>query len=505
MSKARDLSNFISDATVDATEIADLAVTHAKLHTDMNLSSKTLTFAANQISGNAIDGGVISNFASTGIDDNASATAVTILSDGKVGIGYTSPNEKLHVNGNIEASAGFKLAGHPVLTYDGFDGGYATRLGSTGTSTLDATQIFAGGSVQATFKSGNVGIGTTNPGQKFKVYIDNSNHLEYGYRDGLTIDRLSDENMDDASASVPADRYWPQGNLKLTDGNVFNSDSNGPGLSFYKHRDNTGNQYVQAFIGSRGVFGSNNTDLRFYVNSANAANLLPTSPQMLISGANGYVGIGTTSPSVNLEVSDSGNSFILVKNTSSGSGLYIKADTGGDAELQTAGGNNTLVMRTSGHERMRITSDGVVSMPHQCNVSAYPSATTVTISQNSTWQFLQFNSTRWDNNSDYNTSNSRFTAPVTGKYLFGINLQLESCSGIIWTYIVPIINGNASGTSGNNMADFTPPNGTYFNHAATWMLTLSANDYVDLKTIGSGGSFNLKGNTESSYYITLMA
>jgi len=90
MSKARNLSDFISDATIDSTEIADLSVTHAKLHTDMNLSSKTLTFAANQISGNSVDGGVISNFASTGIDDNASATAVTILSDGKVGIGDSS-------------------------------------------------------------------------------------------------------------------------------------------------------------------------------------------------------------------------------------------------------------------------------------------------------------------------------------------------------------------------------------------------------------------------------
>jgi hypothetical protein len=98
MSKARNLSDFISDATIDSTEIADLSVTHAKLHTDMNLSSKTLTFAANQISGNSVDGGVISNFASTGIDDNASATAVTILSDGKVGIGTDSPAHRFHIN-----------------------------------------------------------------------------------------------------------------------------------------------------------------------------------------------------------------------------------------------------------------------------------------------------------------------------------------------------------------------------------------------------------------------
>ena len=91
MSKARNLSDFISDATVDSTEIADLSVTHAKLHTDMNLSSKTLTFAANQISGNSVDGGVISNFASTGIDDNANSTAVTIDSSGNLLVGTTTP------------------------------------------------------------------------------------------------------------------------------------------------------------------------------------------------------------------------------------------------------------------------------------------------------------------------------------------------------------------------------------------------------------------------------
>ena len=104
---------------------------------------------------------------------------LAILGDsgyGNVGIGYTSPNEKLHVNGYIEASSGFKLASHPVLIYDGFDGGYATQLGSTGTSTLDATQIFAGGSLQATFKGGKVGIGTSLPNSPLEVSNGTENH-----------------------------------------------------------------------------------------------------------------------------------------------------------------------------------------------------------------------------------------------------------------------------------------------------------------------------------------
>ena len=157
MSKARDLSNFISDATVDATEIADLAVTHAKLHTDMNLSSKTLTFAANQISGNSVDGGVISNFASTGIDDNASATAVTILSDGKVGIGTNIPTTKLHVDG---AGSQPELRVSQNSTY--FTDYGVNHIDVNGPNDL---RFLMGGSERARFKSGgDVSIGSDHSG-----------------------------------------------------------------------------------------------------------------------------------------------------------------------------------------------------------------------------------------------------------------------------------------------------------------------------------------------------
>ena len=99
MSKARNLSDFISDPAIDSTELGDgsvtaaklgdQAVTPAKLHNTMDLSGKTVTLPTDGISGNSIHGGVISAFASTGIDDNASGTAVTINSSGNVGIGAT--------------------------------------------------------------------------------------------------------------------------------------------------------------------------------------------------------------------------------------------------------------------------------------------------------------------------------------------------------------------------------------------------------------------------------
>ena len=174
-SKARDLSNFISVATIDASEIAsgaittdkiaDVAVTHAKLHTDMNLSGKSLTFAADQISGNAIDGGVISNFTSTGIDDNATSTAVTILSNGNVGVGTASPvsakSEKtLQVLGNIKVgsvdgrgllSLGDTASGNVnVGIWRGAPGAYAGTGNSLNLGGYDAIAFTVGNSEIAT-------------------------------------------------------------------------------------------------------------------------------------------------------------------------------------------------------------------------------------------------------------------------------------------------------------------------------------------------------------------
>ena len=60
-----------TDGTVGASQLAST----------IDLSSKTVTFADNQISGNKVDGGTISNFTSTGIDDNATSTALTLDSD----------------------------------------------------------------------------------------------------------------------------------------------------------------------------------------------------------------------------------------------------------------------------------------------------------------------------------------------------------------------------------------------------------------------------------------
>ena len=71
----------IGDA-VDIGTPSDNTVGDAQLKAALDLSSKTLTFANDQISGDVINGGTISSFASTGIDDNATSTALTVTDSG---------------------------------------------------------------------------------------------------------------------------------------------------------------------------------------------------------------------------------------------------------------------------------------------------------------------------------------------------------------------------------------------------------------------------------------
>lgn len=80
----------IKDNTVSGNVTVEAAET-------LDVSAGTLTLAADQISGDAIEGGTISNFASTGIDDNADALAMTIDSSEQVGIGTLSPKGKVHI------------------------------------------------------------------------------------------------------------------------------------------------------------------------------------------------------------------------------------------------------------------------------------------------------------------------------------------------------------------------------------------------------------------------
>jgi hypothetical protein len=318
MSKARNLSDFISDATIDSTEIADLSVTHAKLHTDMNLSSKTLTFAANQISGNSVDGGVISNFTSTGIDDNASATSVTILSGGNVGINSTNPSAKLTVEGTFSVRTSSNQSFN-----DSSNANNLTMTDSKAHFNIDGAdkdfQVSSDTVTHALFvrgSDGKVGIGVTSPDNRLVI----------------------------ASGS---------------DGT-----GNGDGIAFYGSVSNK-----QAAIESYNV-GGYNSDLRFYTGNKSSASTTVTERMQIDSSGN--VGIGGTA--VPSSTAYNSATLHLRQVGSSSAGSQLRFTSGNSGHTNTDGGfisywadNNFYLNNqetgdfrffSGGSERTRVRSNG---------------------------------------------------------------------------------------------------------------------------------------------------
>jgi len=89
-------------------------------------SGTTLTIGASGDSVNIASGATITDFTSTGIDDNATSTAITIDSSENVGIGTSSPSRNLHIN-----------ASQPYLQL---------TSAATGTGTLDGFQLICSSS-----------------------------------------------------------------------------------------------------------------------------------------------------------------------------------------------------------------------------------------------------------------------------------------------------------------------------------------------------------------------
>ena len=286
MSKARSLSAFISDPAIDASEIGsnavttdkilDSAVTHTKLHTNMDLTSKTVTFADNSISGNKIHGGVISDFASIGIDDNATATALTVASDGKVVIGGANTYSRFTVRGNLGNGTAFAYMDDWGVIGNSYSGNVITKLNWTGVGDSNIQQYNSSGALINNFNAagvsyitgGNVGIGTDSPLQSLHVKNVNS---------PIRIDnrgsgRSGIEIYNDTTKK--ADITWNEGNANLEIKNYRNdAQADGPYAN------------IDFFTGGTDATSPNyNPELRMRIQQT------------------GEVGIGTTNPTAKLHV-----------------------------------------------------------------------------------------------------------------------------------------------------------------------------------------------------------
>lgn len=256
-----------------------------------------------------------------------------ITSDGKIGIGTTSPTEKLTINGNLNFITGGKLDSTTVLgagandlfisvpDYLALKGNYRTLVGNIDIPNgLGTVSIMADAPINTIFISsaGNVGIGTISPAARLHIADPNSDTSPWS-REGILLLRNT-SGVNGAWTGIQND----------SSGGVINS-----GIAFVS-TDQT-NHYGRIDFSVRGPSGWNGSVMSIY---------------------DGKVGIGTTSPSHKLVVagvapreyiwpSGGGNPEIDFGNVAGDNHWAIYRDLTSD-ELRFWRGENNVIMTAAG-------------------------------------------------------------------------------------------------------------------------------------------------------------
>lgn len=213
----------------------------------------------------------ISNTGGSGASKLDLGGAVSIIEGGEVGIGTTSPDSGLHLQGASNTSSGF--------TIENTSGGTSKKFGFQPQYNDDRLDIWYNSNATAAITvkdGGNVGIGSTGPAYK----LDVNGHI------GLS----SQIYFSAATAGIQVGGSWGNGVLNFRNGatTAIQFDvANG------RIQNNLG-KYLTASSGT-GQFGTlDNQSVAIVANNSTKMTIL--------SGGN--VGIGTVSPAYNLTIAD---------------------------------------------------------------------------------------------------------------------------------------------------------------------------------------------------------
>ena len=182
------------------------------------------------------------------------------------------------------------------------------------------------------------------------------------------------------------------------------------------------------------IINASSTGSGGIVQTADASGVLQlqNNGTVAVTVTGGNVGVGTESPTAQLEISRSSTSAystMRLSNTGA-SGKTYEIGLGGNTAAAGYANNLYFYDSTAGAIRMAITSAGNITAPSQTGFKATKLSNIQSI-PSSTWTRVAFNTTTsptggFNTGSAYSTSTNRFTAPVTGKYIFTASVNINS-------------------------------------------------------------------------------
>jgi hypothetical protein len=217
---------------------------------------------------------------------------------------------------------------------------------------------------------------------------------------------------------------------------------------------------------------------------------------LFVDGVNNRVGIGTQNPSVGLDVrsqsiyliNSSNPTSWLATSTALANSMYIQMNTDSNEGRIGTYSNHNLSFLTNNSSRMTVDTSGRVTKPFQPAFRARKTASQ-TIQNNSADIKVTFDTADTNIGSHYNTSTSRFTAPVAGWYHFNAFFMYESFpTDWAYSFIRFVLNGSSSNSE--IMYGRIPSGSNYLTLCASTYYYLSVNDYFEVFTRIVSGSSN---------------
>ena len=296
--------------------------------------------------------GTLTGFTSTGIDDNATSTAITIDSSENVGIGTTSPDALLEINKGSEGEY-LKVGGDNAsnarslkFTSSASSSGSNGALHTIKANSTAGEIAFANGdgTIMYLKDDGNVGIGTTSPSEDLTIastspqirfedtdasgtpYSKVSGVLGNIYIQADDGNEIADSKIDfrvdgtermviDSSGNVGIGTSSPNVKLHLSDstsGSIIRLERNDTaivagdiygGIEFEGQDASTNASGVRGSITGVGTSGAGAMDILF----STAAGGTTTNTERMRIDSSGNVGIGTSSPAGLLHLSETGD------------------------------------------------------------------------------------------------------------------------------------------------------------------------------------------------------
>jgi hypothetical protein len=162
----------------------------------------------------------------------------------------------------------------------------------------------------------------------------------------------------------------------------------------------------------------------------------------------------------------------------------------------TIGKGSTLGTTTS----MVIDANGIITKPLQPAFSVNKSGTQQANFAINTAVTATFDAERFDNNADFDLTNNRFVAPVTGKYFLTATLRLGAVDTAAGFYVTKI------NTSNQIYSTIIDPNFTadldYMSQTVTIVADMDANDTSHISVVQNAGTAqaDINGEVEYAYF-----